>query len=187
MSTVTVANQICTYFGGAYDPTTRTYRTPQITVANLGGPIVRRGAPKHDDHQSDYFVAPSPGIPTGCAILVFLERGKEDRVAVAGASSGLKHVAWSVKMHCFLRSTVLNSEDVQDISYELLDAIRGHIEADRTLGTGGFEAGYGVGLQAGEGGGPWLTWEISPVSTNTKDLTKGYLLVEFTADQYIQA
>lgn len=186
MSAVNVADQVCTYFGGAYDATTRTYRTPALSVTNLDGPIVRRSVPKRDDHNTDYTLG-VPGVPAGCLILVQLERGKEQRVAVAGAISGVKHVSWSVKMHCFIRAAFEFVEDLQDVCYELLDAIRVHIETDRTLGTGGFEAGYGVGLQAGEGGEPWLQWTVAPVWTNKKDLSKGYLLVEFNADQYIQA
>jgi len=186
VSAVNVADQVCTYFGGPYDPTTHTYRTPALSVANLDGPIVRRSVPKRDDHTTDYSLG-TPGVPAGCLILVQLERGQEQRVAVAGAVSGVKHVSWSVRMHCFIRATFEFVEDLQDVCYQLLDAIRARIEADRTLGTGGFEAGYGVGLQAGEGGSPWLRWTVAPVWTNQKDLSKGYLLVEFDADQYIQA
>jgi hypothetical protein len=90
-------------------------------------------------------------------------------------------------MHCFLRSEAAYVEDLQDATYALVDAIRAHIQADRTCGTGGFEAGYGVGVQVGEGGEPWIRWTISPVWTGPKDLSKGYLLLEFDADQYVQA
>lgn len=186
MSTVNVADQICRFFGGPYDSTTHTYRTPQITVSGLDGPIVRRSPPKRDDHNTDYTLG-TPGAPAGCLILVMLERGQEKRSAVAGAVSGLKHVSWSVKLHCFLRSHSTFVEDLQDTVYALLDAIRTHIHADRTLGTGGFEAGYDIGLQAGEGGEPWLRWSIAPVETTPKELSKAYVLVEFDADQYIQA
>lgn len=181
-----VADQLGVFFGGAYDATTHTYRTPQVTVAGLGGPIFRRGAPKRDDHASDYGLTQA-GIQAGCLCRIVLERGKEKRVAVAGAVSGLKEVTWEVRMHFFVRSMSSYVEDLQDTVYDLLDAVRARIQADRTCGTGGFEAGYGVGFQVGEGGEPWLKWDISPVETTPKDLSKGYLLVEFEAMQYIQA
>jgi hypothetical protein len=186
MSARRVADLFCQYFGGAYDPTTHTYRTPQITVANMDGPIVRRAAPKRDDHASDYTLG-TAGIPIGCATVVLLERGVESRAAVAGATSGVKQIRWTVRMHNFLRAASEYAETVQDAQYDLLDAIRAKLEADRTCGTGGFEAGYGVGFQVGEGGEPWIRWEISPVMTTPKDLSKGYVLVEFDADEYIQA
>lgn len=181
-----LADQLCQYFGGPYDATTHTYRTPQITVAGLDGPILRRGTPKRDDHTTDYGLG-TPGVPATCLIMVLLTQGVEKRIAVAGAVSGVKHVSWSVKMFCFIRSVSSYVEDLQDTCYDLLDAIRARIEADRTCGTGGFEAGYGVGFQVGEGGEPWLRWTISPVETTPKDLSKGFLLIEFDADQYIQA
>lgn len=186
MSAAAIADQICRYFGGPYDPATHTYRTPQISVPGMDGPVLRRAAPKRDDHATDYGLG-TPGATTDCLILVLLERGQEERVAVAGASSGLKHVRWTVRLHCFLRSVAGYAEDVQDALYALLDAIRAHIQADRTCGSGGFEAGYGVGFQVGEGGEPWLRWEVSPVHTTPRDLSKAYLLVEFDADEYVQA
>lgn len=181
-----VADGLCTYFGGNYDPNTRTYRTPQITVPNLDGPILRRAGPNRDDHDTDYGLG-APGVPVGCLIMVLLEHGTEQRVAVAGATSGLKHVTWTARMHCFLRSAAPAAEDMQDVTYDLIDAIRARIEADRTCGSGGFEAGYGVGFQVAEGGDPWLTWSMSPVLTTPKQLSKQYVQVEFNVDQYIQA
>ena len=180
-----VCNALCTYFGGAYDAVTHTYRTPQITVAGLDGPIFRRGIPKRDDHNTDYHTG-TPGA-AGCLVQILAERGQEKRAAVAGATSGLKHVTWTIRMHCWFRSTAAYVEDLQDNVYDLLDAIRARIEADRTCGTGGFEAGYGVGFQVGEGGEPWLRWEISPPAVTGKDLSKAYMFIEFAADQYIQA
>jgi hypothetical protein len=181
-----VADQLCQYFGGPYVAASHTYSTPQVTVAGLGGPIFRRGVPKRDDHATDFGMTQA-GIQAGCQSLIILERGKEKRIAVAGAVSGVKLITWSVRMHFFFRAEFAYGEDLQDICYDLLDAIRAHIEADRTCGTGGFEAGYGVGFQVGEGGEPWLSWHISPVDNTAKDLSKGYMLLEFDADQYIQA
>lgn len=182
-----VCDALCTYFGGPYDAATHTYRTPAVTVAGLDGPIFRRGSPKRDDHTSDYGLG-APGLTAGCLVLILAERGQEKRVAMAGATSGLKLVTWTVRMHCFFRSTASYAEDLQDAIYDLLDAVRARIEADRTCGTGGFEAGYGVGFQVGEGGEPWISWDISPVMTiPDKDLSKGYLVIQYAADQYIQA
>lgn len=187
MSAANAADQLCRYFGGAYDAVTHTYRTPQLSVPGMDGPIVRRAAPKEDDNTSDYSLG-NPGVPVGCLIIILLEEGEEQREALAGPTSGLKHVAWSVRMHCFLRAASAWGEDAQDAQYALLDAIRARIEADRTCGTGGFESGYGVGLQVGEGGSPWLKWKLSPIATDEMaGMSTGYLLVEFNADQYIQA
>lgn len=189
MSTAGIVDKLCTYFGGAYETVTHTYRTPQISVPGMSGPILRRGAPKVNDHATDYYVtSPLPaGVTMGCLILVTAEQGNEKRVAVAGATSGVKQVRHQIRMHCFLRCEVSYAEDAQDIEYALIDAVRAHIEADRTCGSGGFEAGYGVGFQVGEGGEPWLRWRAAPISTTSRDLSKGYVVFEFEADEYIQA
>ncbi len=186
MGATIIADHICQYFGGPYDAPSHTYRSPQITVPNVNGPILRRAAPKRDNHLIDYTLG-LPGFPIGCLGLVLLEQGMEQRVAVAGAFSGLKQVRWTVRMHWFLRSEATYAEILQDATYSLLDKIRAHLEADRTCGTGGFEAGYGMGFQVGEGGEPWIRWSMSPVSTSSKDLSKQYLFVEYDADEYVQA
>lgn len=185
MSVATVADKLCQYFGGPYDVGTHTYRTPQLSVPNMDGPIVRRAGPKRDDHVTDYSLG-NPGVPIGCLIEILLEGGLERRVAVAGAVSGVKQVRHNVKMYCFLRCEVDYAEDAQDASYALVDSIRRRLEADRTCGTGGFEAGYEVGFQVGEGGEPWIQWKISPIHT-VKELSKGFVFVEFDADEYLQA
>lgn len=189
MSAASIVDQLCRYFGGPYDPGTHTYRDPQLAVPGMSGPIVRRGAPKHDDHATDYHLVnpPAAGVPIGCLMVIFAEFGDERRVAVAGAVSGVKHVSHKIRVHCFIRCLSQYSEDAQDAQYALLEAILGRIRADRTCGSGGFEAGYGVGFQVGEGGEPWIRWQSSPISKGGRDLSKGYLLVEFDADEYIQA
>lgn len=189
MSIASVIDKMCQYFGGAYDPATHTYRTPQIVVPNMSGPIVRRSAAKHDDHNTDFHVTSPPpvGVPIGCLILVTIEGGTEKRVAVAGATSGVKQVRHSVRMHCFFRAEVAYVEDAQDALNAFVDAVRARLHADRTCGSGGFEAGYDIGFQVGEGGEPWLRWSIAPISTTSKDLSKGYVRFEFDADEYIQA
>lgn len=182
----TVANQLCTYFGGTYEPTSHTYRSPQITVPGIDGPVFRRSPPVSDDHDTDYYTEHQQ--PIGCLMEVLLEHGSENRVAVAGPTSGLKHVQWICRIHAFLRSNGPFAEDLQDATYELIDAVRAHLQADRTCGSGGFEAGYGVGFQIGEGGDPWLKWVMSPVSTiRTSALSTQYVMWEFNVDQYVQA
>jgi hypothetical protein len=43
---------ICQYFGGPYDPQTRTYRSSPLSQYGVG--VVRRAWAKRDDH-NDYF------------------------------------------------------------------------------------------------------------------------------------
>jgi hypothetical protein len=124
-------------------------------------------------------------------MLVHSPSGEERRTAVAGAHGGLKLVRHEIVLHLYLYSTAEYAEDAQDAFYELLDRIRERIHADRTLGSGGFEARLdGVpdprGLQAGEGDGPPLRWELEHIET-AANVTRGYGLVGFDVDQFIRA
>lgn len=187
MPAASIANQICTFFGGAYDSTTHTYRTPQITVPNAS-PVLRRAAAKRDDHQSDYYAVATPGMPVGCLIIVLLEGGGDTREAPG--KPGIREVRYTVRMHAFLRCLVPYSEDAQDTQYALLDAVKAKLYTDPTAGSGGFEAGYGQGFQVGEashGGQPWFRWQLSPIDTTERELSKGYLLMEYDAVEFAQS
>lgn len=186
MTVKAIANQICTFFGGPYDATTHTYRSPQITVANLS-PVFRRAAPKRDDHQSDYWAIPVPPTPVGCLVGIFLEAGSDKRLAPG--TPGIREVEHTVHMHAFLRAEANYAEDAQDAEYDLLEAIYAKLLTDRTAGSGGIEAGFGIGFQVGEvsSGQPWFRWQLSPVQTTPRELSKAYLHIEFDAVELRQA
>ena len=176
-TTATVADQVCTFFGGAYDTPTRTYRTP--TVAGLS--VVRRAWAKQDD-AADYFVGQAPGTTTGCQMVVFITDTRDHRVALP-AITGRRKVHYAVEMHCFILSTAAYAEDVQDFTYALRDALVAKIRTDPTLGTGGIEAGnFQVGEGSEDGGGEIMT-HFEQYDT-TAELTKAYLLVSFEAHAY---
>lgn len=186
MPAASIANQICTFFGGAYDATTHTYRTPQLTIPNAS-PVVRRAAPKRDDHQEDYYAAATDGMPVGCLILVLIEGGSDTREAPG--QPGIREVRHTIRMHAFLRCLDSYAEDAQDTQYALLDAVRAKLLTDPTCGSGGFEAGYLTGFQVGEAsrGQSWFRWTLSPVETTPRELSKAYLQMEFEAVEIAQA
>ena len=180
MTTQTVLDQLCVYLGGPYDAAQRIYhQTPQV-VSGLYS--VRRAWAKQEDAAQYLYGAP-PGTKSGCAMVVQIPDGSEQRVAVGGAVSGVKRLAHVVELHGFIRSSELYAEDSQDFGYALRDAIFARIRADRTCGSGGFEVG---GFQVGEGGQPWLRWHLSQAATRA-ELTKLYLRIDFEAHEYIQA
>jgi hypothetical protein len=178
VTAVIVRDTICQFFGGPYDAATRTYRTPQ--VAGLG--VVRRAWAKNDDH-NDYYLGMPPGTACGSQMVVQLGDGHEQRVAMAGATSGYKKVAYAVTLNLFLRGEVAYAEDAQDSWYALRDALIAKIRTDRTCGSGGFEAG---GFQVGEGGEPWIRWHMEEANTS-EELSLGYLSIEFEAHEYVEA
>lgn len=176
MTVASVRHGLCTFFGGAYDADTRSYRSPQIP--GLG--IVKRGFAKRINNV-DYTL--DEIADTGCMMVVQLERGNERRVAFGGATSGVKRRLHEANLHCFVRSTAAFAEDAQDFTDALLEAIIDRVHADRTCGSGGIEVG---GFQVGEGDAPQFDWDMAPAET-ASELTKLYLHIVFDVLEYVQA
>lgn len=174
----TVRDGICTWFGGAYDPAGRSYRTPQ--VPNLG--VVRRSRPKVDDEADYYLGQPSSGSRVGAQMLVHIDGGVESREAMAGAFGGLKLLRSTTTLHVFLRSNADQAEDATDAFYQLLEDLKARIRADRCMGTGGFENG---GFVVAEGGTPWLRWHMDMPETSS-EMTTGYLTLSFEVHYYAE-
>lgn len=173
MTVATVLDQVCVFFGGAYDAPTRTYRTP--TVAGLS--VVRRAWAKRDDF-AEYFVGQAPGTMTGCQMVVQIPDDSDRRVALPAITGRRKH-RYSVELHCFVWSKAPYAEDVQDFVHALGDAIKAKIRTDVTLGTGGIEAGA---FQVGEGDGDIASHREQGETTD--EGTKAYLLISFEAHAY---
>lgn len=167
-----VRDGVCRWFGGPYDPNTRSYRSPR--VENLG--VVRRARPKRED-DADFFLAqPAAGALMGSWMWVHIDSGTEQRAAIAG-HHGLKELTSAVTLHVFLRSYAEFAEDAQDAFYSLQEALLARVREDPALGSGGFENG---GFDVGEHGSPWLRWAMAPAETSS-ELTTGYLFIEFQA------
>lgn len=182
MTVQTTLNQLCVYLGGPYDAARRIYANVPSAPLVAGLYTVRRAWAKQDDHAM-YTYGASPHPLSGAMMIVQIPGGDERRVAVAGATSGLKKVAYQVDMHTYIRSEEPYAEDSQDFGLGLKDAIFARLRADRTCGSGGFEAG---GFHIGEGGQPWFRWAMGQAKTSA-GLTKVYLRIECEAHEYIQA
>lgn len=177
-----IVQKVAEFFGGTtYDTNTRSYRNP--TVSGLG--VVRRGF-THQEDMSNYFINQPPGTASGSVMVVQCPSGHESRIAMAGATNGLKEFRSLVQLHIFVVSNSSFSEDMQDYTYQLRDDIVNLMHTDRTLGTGGFEAGTGIGFIVGEGGEPWIRWNSSEPDFED-NWWKMYLLIEFDAVMMLQA
>lgn len=167
---------ICRYFGGAYDDTSRTYRSSP--VPGIG--IVARSFPKRDDH-AEFFNGMPPGARTGCRMTVTIYRQKEFRVALGGEHSGLKQINYEVALACFLRSRTPYAEDAQDDAYDLRDEIVEWMRQDRTLGKSVFTAGEFI-----EGAGNGISASYGQPETKA-ELTKHFLEITFAVCEFVQA
>ncbi|WP_369043508.1 hypothetical protein [Streptomyces sp. Midd1] len=177
MAITEVLDGICRYFGGDYDPATRTYRTSPVS----GVGVVRRAAPK-DNKASEYFVGMEPGTRTGSVILVFIPTQHEYRRALGGEHGGVKQVVYDVRLRAFLRSNTSYAEDAQDDAYALREALLEWMRRDRTLGGCVFQAGEHVT----ESGADGIDVQYSEPST-AANLTKGYFELRFAAVEFVAA
>jgi len=178
VSVETALDGICRYFGGPYDPKTRTYRSSPLV--NYGVGIVRRAWAKRDDHR-DYTWGQPPGARTGCQIVVFIPHHYEFRKALGGEHGGMKQINYDVQLLCYVRSTTPYAEDAQDDVYALRRALVEHIRLDRTLGGAVFQAGEHV-----DGGMDGIDFKYGQPETKA-ELTKSFLQIDFGAVEFVSA
>ncbi|MFC8676675.1 hypothetical protein ACFUEN_28820 [Streptomyces griseorubiginosus] len=173
----TALDGMCRYFGGDYDPTTRTYRSSPVT----GVGVVRRAWPSNDPHE-DYFLGMDPGARTGSVIVIWIPRQHEYRRAMGGEHSGVKQIVYETIGEVYLRSRTAFAEDTQDDMYALRDALVERIRLDRTLGGSVFQAGEHIS----ESGGDGIDFEYSKPVTKA-GLTKGFFSMRFAAVEFAEA
>jgi len=80
------------------------------------------------------------GTRTGVVGVVSITYEQEQRVALGGASSGWKMVAYSVEFQLYCHSVQPKAEDAQDDFDTTVDGIAARLRADRTLGGAVWEA-----------------------------------------------
>jgi hypothetical protein len=175
VSASSVLTGLCTYFGGAFDPSTRTYRTPQI--AGLG--TTRHGFVKLVD-EADFYLGMAPGTATGSQLIVYLTNSTEKRIANP-AVLGWKEVRWSVELWFFCLSKQRYAEDASLDVYALRDAAIARIHADPTCGSGGYEVGK---FQIGEGA-PLET--VIAQGDARKQIIEATVLIKAIAIENVQA
>lgn len=183
MTTLTVADTIATFLAGPYDAATRLYHssTPGTPVV-AGLYSLKRARPKQWDG-AEYDYGMQPGVTQiGCTGIVLVEGGTESRIAVAGATSGVKMVRHDVQIDFMLRGTSAHAEDVEDAQRALWDAVVARIRSDRTCGSGGFEVG---GFQIAETD-PWLRHTFSSVTTSN-NVSKAAMILTTEAHELVQA
>lgn len=176
MSTQSVLDGICRYFGGDYDPKTRTYRSSPVP----GVGVVRRGWAKRDDH-ADYFRGMGPGARTGSQINIWIPRDRETRFALGGPHGGQKYVTYDIEMACYIRTRARHAEDAQDDVYALRDALKEWLRRDRELGGACFEAGEHI-----DGGMGFIGIEYGQPETSA-ELTKSFFLMSYQALEIVSA
>lgn len=173
-----ILDQICQFFGGAYDPNFHAYRTMLVSGINQ----VRRAFDKLTDYNE--FFQPNVGLGTGVGsqMIVRLTDGTDRRLTVP-AVSGRKHHTYRVGMYVYFWGTSAYAEDVQDQQDTVRRAIIARLRTDPTCGSGGIEAGaFHVGISDDRGQGGDITWSQSDAVT-LDGATRASLTIQYEAHE----
>lgn len=80
---------------------------------------------------------------SGAIGIVHIERQEERRIAIGGATSGVKQRTYDVGLQIIFESVKPHGEDASADLDALLDAVVTRLQSDRTLGGAVFQAGEG--------------------------------------------
>jgi len=176
-------NQACTYLGGPYDASRRWYSTGTVTPVLPYVYVVKRAYGKDFNARDFTFGATLDSQPIGayCAVVLGDNGAHEERIAMAG-QSGIKKVSTDMELRFYVRANTQHAEDCEDAMVSIVDSTLALLRADKTMGSGGFEAG---GFQIAETS-PWLIWRKSKV-VNHAGLSKGYVHFSTEAHFYVFA
>lgn len=134
-----VRTQIAQFFGGTtYDTEARAYRGNGPLQAN-GLSTVRAYQSKHIP-DVDYVKGQAAGRGMGAYMIVELPTDKEIRRAMP-SQGGRKRIMYTVRLHIFHLAWEQYSEDAEQDVDLLIEAIKGLIRADVTLGATAYRAG----------------------------------------------
>jgi len=159
---------IARYFGGTtWDDAAKIYRPTPLASSGLAG-VRPYWTPRFEDHP--YLETLPAGSLMGAVMCVHLADNQETRIA-----AGIKKDPYAVELYVFMYALSAQQEDLQAFSDDLLDAIKGMLRADPTLGH--------VFIQAGEGGVPLNTRTDTPVSVGN-GLVTSVAVVTFEAQFY---
>jgi hypothetical protein len=106
-------------------------------VPKLNG--IKAGLPKLTE-AGDWF---SDTSGSGALGFIHIERQMERRIAIGGATSGVKLRVYDFGLVVILRSAKPHGEDATTDNDSILDHVVAHLQADRTLGGSVFQAGEG--------------------------------------------
>ncbi len=85
-------------------------------------------------NESDFTLNGFPGQGTGVVIYIHLRRQSEFRMALGGATGGMKMRPYNCVLICLLNSKKPKSEDVDADNDDFLDSLVSTIEANRNAG-----------------------------------------------------
>jgi hypothetical protein len=128
----------------------------------------------------NYQVNSQPGQLTRSAVVIFIVREDENRLAIGGATNGWKRVDYTVILQVFCHSLQRNSEDVMTDFDTLIDNIKTRLRSNHNFGDS-------TGNLVWQGAEPAIRARYGEPATSNEGATEIFAEIEFDVTQMIQA
>jgi hypothetical protein len=130
--------------------------------------------------QINFQVGAQAGQKSRVAVVIFIERESETRIALGGATSGKKRIDYDVVLQVFHHSMQNNAEDAMDDLDATIDALKDYLRADHRFG----DTSGNIIWQGAE---PAIDVEYSEPSTSDRGATETWVVLRFQVTQIYTA
>jgi len=128
----------------------------------------------------DFNVNTTPGVSSRAAAIIFIAGERESRIAIGGATNGIKRIDYTVILQIYQHSFVRNAEDAMTDFDTLIDNIKTRLRSDHRFGDTN-------GTLVWQGAEPAITTRYGEPSTAEEGMTETYAEVEFEVTEMINA
>lgn len=128
----------------------------------------------------DFNVNATPGSSTRAAAVIFIASETESRIAIGGATNGVKRVDYTIILQIYQHSFERNAEAAMTSFDTLIDAIKTRLRSDHRFGDAN-------GTLVWQGAEPRITTRYGEPSTAQEGMTETYAEVEFEVTEMIHA
>jgi len=128
----------------------------------------------------DFNVNTTAGSDTRAAAIIFIAAETESRIAIGGATNGIKRVDYTIILQIYQHSFERNAEAAMTNFDTLIDAIKTRLRSDHRFGDAN-------GNLVWQGAEPSITTRYGEPSTEKEGMTETYAEVEFDVTEMIYA
>jgi hypothetical protein len=128
----------------------------------------------------DFNVNTTAGSNNRAAAIIFIASENESRIAIGGATNGIKRVDYTIILQIYQHSFARNAEEAMTDFDTLIDAIKTRLRSDHRFGDTN-------GTLVWQGAEPRITTRYGEPSTAEEGMTETYAEVEFEVTEMIHA
>jgi hypothetical protein len=128
----------------------------------------------------DFNVNTTPGSDTRAAAIIFIASETESRIAIGGATNGIKRIDYTIILQIYQHSFERNAEAAMTSFDTLIDNIKTRLRSDHRFGDTN-------GTLVWQGAEPRITTRYGEPSTAEEGMTETYAEVEFEVTEMIYA